>query len=122
MKFCPKCCTEYRDDIAKCADCGSALVGQAEQDKIRLAREHESAEEFIPVQTAGDRFAADVMRDALEKDDIPVLIRSFVDTSFDGIFIPQKGWGLILVPKEFFDRAQEIITSLEQSLPEQSET
>jgi len=96
-------------------------VGPAEQDRIRQASEQEAAEEFVPVQTAGDRFAADVMRDALEKDDIPVLVRSFADTSFDGIFIPQKGWGMILVPKEFLDRARRIVTSLEQSLPEQSE-
>jgi hypothetical protein len=121
MKFCPKCCTEYRDDITQCTDCGAALVGPDAQDRIRLAREHESAEEFIPVHTAGDRFAADVMRDALEKNDIPVLVRSFTDTSFDGIFIPQKGWGMILVPKEFYDRARHIITSIEESLPEQSE-
>ncbi len=121
MKFCPKCCTEYRDDIARCADCGSTLVGPAEQDRIRLAREQEAAEEFVPVQTAADRFAADVVRDALEKEGIPVLVRSFADTSFDGIFIPQKGWGMILVPKEFCDRARHIVTSLEQSLPAQSE-
>ena len=117
MRFCPACSTEYRDDIARCTDCGTALVGPAEHERLRLARQQEAAEEFVPVQTAGDRFAADVMRDALEKEGIPVLVRCFADTSFDGIFIPQKGWGMILVPKEFRERAQFIIISLEQSLP-----
>lgn len=121
MKYCLTCCAEYRDDIGRCTDCGSALVGPAEWEASRRAREQETAEEFVPVQTVEDRFAADVMRDALEKESIPVLVRSFADTSFDGIFIPQKGWGMILVPKEFLDRARHIVTSLEQSLPEQSE-
>ena len=122
MKFCPTCFTEYRDNIAICSDCGASLVGPAEQDKIRLAREQETAEEFVPLQTADDRFAADVMRDALEKEGVPVLVRSFADTSFDGIFIPQKGWGMILVPAEFYERARQIVISLEQSIPSQTDT
>ena len=65
--------------------------------------------------------AAEVFSDALEKEGIPVIVRSFSETSFDGIFIPQKGWGLILVPKEFCDRARQIILSVETSLPSQSD-
>jgi hypothetical protein len=121
MKYCLTCCAEYKDDIIRCADCGAALVGPAEWEASRRAREQETAEEFVPVRTVEDQFAADVMRDALEKEGIPVLVRSFSDTSFDGIFIAQKGWGMILVPKEFHNRARHIVTSLEQSLPEQSE-
>jgi hypothetical protein len=121
MKYCTKCSTEYLDHISTCADCGSALVGPAEWDGFCRAREQEDAEEFVPVQTLHDSFAADVIRDALETEGIPVLVRSFSDTSFDGIYIPQKGWGLILVPEVFRDRAQQIITFLEQSLPPQSD-
>ena len=121
MKYCTKCSTEYHDTISICADCGFALVGQVEWDAVCRAREREADEEFVPVLTLHDSFAADVMRDALEKEGIPVLVRSFADTSFDGIFIPQKGWGLILVPKEFLDRAQRIISSLETSLSSQSD-
>jgi len=121
MKFCTKCSTEYLDHIVTCADCGGALVEQAEWDAVCRARRQETAEEFVPVQTLHDSFAADVMRDALEKEGIPVLVRSFADTSFDGIYIPQKGWGLLLVPKEFCGRAQQIISSIETSLPSQSD-
>jgi hypothetical protein len=121
MKYCAQCSSEYRDDIGTCSDCGAALVGQAEWDSIRRARDLETAEEFLPVKTAEDQFAAEVFRNALEEEGVPVIVRSFSETSFDGIFIPQKGWGLILVPKEFFDRAQQIILSIETSLPSQSD-
>jgi len=121
MKYCTLCSAEYRDDIVTCSDCGAALVGQAEWDRILLARAQEAAEEFLPVKTAEDQFAAEVFRDALEKEGIPVIVRSFSETSFDGIFIPQKGWGLILVPKEFCNRARQIILSVETSLPSQSD-
>ncbi|MBN2107249.1 MAG: DUF2007 domain-containing protein [Deltaproteobacteria bacterium] len=121
MKYCAQCSTEYRDDIGICSDCGAVLVGQEEWDRILRAREQETAEEFLPVKTAEDQFAAEVFSDALEKEGIPVIVRSFAETSFDGIFIPQKGWGMILVPKEFCDRARQIILSVETSLPSQSD-
>jgi len=121
VKYCVLCSAEYRDTISICSDCGAALVGPAEWASIRRAREQETAEEFLPVKTAEDQFAADVFKDALEKEGIPVIVRSFSETSFDGIFIPQKGWGLILVPKELCDRAQQIISSIEMSPPSQSD-
>ena len=113
MKFCPRCGSEYHDDIVSCTDCDSSLVGPAEWDAICRKREHEAAEEFVTVKTVADQFAADVVRQALEQEGLPVLVRSFTDTSFDGIFVPQKGWGMILVPREFLSRATEIIASLE---------
>jgi hypothetical protein len=121
MKYCAQCSTEYRDTVDTCSDCGAALVGQDEWDSLCRQRQLETAEEFLPVKTAEDLFAADVFRDALEKEGIPVLVRSFSETSFDGIFIPQKGWGLILVPKEYCDRARQIIASVEMSLPSPSD-
>jgi len=113
MRYCTKCATEYRDDIAKCTDCGAALVGPDVWEQVRRARELESAEEFVPVKTVEDQFAAEVIRDALEKDGIPVIVRSFFDTSFDGIYISQKGWGMILVPGEFRLQAEKLITLLD---------
>jgi hypothetical protein len=113
MRYCTKCATEYRDDIVSCTDCGSTLVGPEAWERVRRARELESAEEFIPVKTVDDQFAAEVIRDALEKEGIPVMVRSFSDTSFDGIFIPQKGWGLILVPGQFRIKAENIIKLLD---------
>lgn len=113
MKYCTKCETEYRDDVATCADCGAALVGPEVWEQVRRSRQREAAEEFVPVRTVDDQFAAEVIRDALEKEGIPVMLRSFSDTSFDGIYIPQKGWGMILVPGEFRQQAENIIKLLD---------
>ena len=76
-------------------------------------REMEDQEVFVKVKTVENEFEADIIRDALEKEDIPVLVRSFRDTSFDGIFIPQKGWGIILVPEEHREKAKNVIEAVD---------
>ncbi len=122
VKYCVLCSAEYRDDYQhmlrlRSSPCRAGGVGQ-----------------YPPGARAGDgrgvspgkdrqrtSLPQTFLRDALEKEGIPVIVRSFSETSFDGIFIPQKGWGLILVPKELCDRAQQIISSIEMSLPSQSD-
>jgi len=61
------------------------------------------------VTVLDNRFEADVFSDALSKEGIPHLVRSFEDTAYDGIYVSQKGWGEILVYEEHFERAKEII-------------
>jgi len=56
--------------------------------------------------------------DCIRKEGIPVLIRSFRDTAYDGIYIPQKGWGEVRVPEKDRERAQELIDNLEHVLQE----
>jgi len=101
MKYCPKCGSEYFDDINSCTGCETDLVNLDEWEKIVEKRRSEDDEVFVPVMSLEDQFEADVVKDALEKEQIPVLIRSFRDTSFDGIFESQKGWGVVMVPDEF---------------------
>jgi hypothetical protein len=113
MRYCPTCLAEYRDDVPACTDCGVPLVDVEKFQQISTARMREDAEQFVPVKTVEDQFSGEVIRDALEKEGIPVLVRSFSDTPFDGIFIPQNGWGLILVPGEFKHQAENIIELLD---------
>lgn len=68
--------------------------------------------EYVQVHTLSDRFEADVITDALEQEGIPVIVRRFVDTAYSNIFVPQKGWGRIMVPRESEDLAREIISEL----------
>lgn len=70
--------------------------------------------EYVKVHTLSDRFEADVITDALEQEGIPVIVRRFVDTAYSNIFVPQKGWGLIMVPRENEDLAREIISDLSE--------
>jgi hypothetical protein len=113
MKYCPKCGAEFFDDIGSCSECDAALISEQEWKEIIAKRRIEAKEVFAKVKTVENQFEADVIKDALKKEDIPVLVRSFSDTSFNGIFIPQKGWGVIFVPEEHREKAKEIIESLD---------
>jgi hypothetical protein len=115
MKYCSKCGSEYLDDIKECTGCEIELVSEAEWEGIVKKRQAEDDEVFVNVMTLDDQFEADVVKDALEKENIPVLVRSFRDTSFDGIFESQKGWGAVLVPDEFRKRANEIIKDIKSA-------
>lgn len=71
--------------------------------------------EYIKVHTLSDRFEADLIADALRREGIPVIVRQFTETPYSGIFVPQKGWGRIMVPKEMADLAREIISGLAEN-------
>lgn len=70
--------------------------------------------QYVKVHTLSNRFEADVISDALRQEGIPVLVRSFEETPYTGLFIPQKGWGRIMVPKEMAELAREIISRLSE--------
>ena len=78
--------------------------------------------EYVQVHTLSDRFEADVITDALKQEGIPVLVRQFMETAYSNIFVSQKGWGRILVPKETADLAREIIAELTEIGVEEEDT
>jgi len=112
MKFCPNCETEYLDSIEFCADCNARLVGELEMRIIMAERTRETQEVFVKVETAENQFEADLIKNALEKEQVPVMVRNFHDTAYNGIYIPQKGWGLVMVPEAHTEKAREIIAAL----------
>jgi hypothetical protein len=121
MKYCPNCEIEYLDTIDECADCKTRLIGEEAMQKLLAAREREAQEVFVKVATVENKFEADVLTNTLKKECIPVMVRSFHDTAYDGIYIPQKGWGIILVPAEDKDKAEELIASIKDSITEDTE-
>jgi hypothetical protein len=62
----------------------------------------------------GDRFEEDMVSQALERQGIPFLIRRYSDTAYDGLFIPQKGWAAVMVPKEYVERAKAVLGNLKK--------
>jgi hypothetical protein len=72
----------------------------------------EAEPQYVKVHTLSNRFEADVITEALEQEGIPVLLRSFMETPYSGLFVPQKGWGRIMVPKQMADRARALISDL----------
>ncbi len=67
------------------------------------------SEQFTSVYTLANRFEADLLMDALRQEGIPALLRGFEETAYTGLFVPQKGWGRIMVPREMKDAAREIV-------------
>ena len=67
---------------------------------------------MIPVYTIRNQIEAQVIEEALREAGIKFIIRSFDDRAYNGIFIPQKGYGQVFVEEEDRQRAEEIIAEL----------
>jgi len=59
-----------------------------------------------------NRFEGDRVSQALKEAGIPYMIKSFLDTAYNGLYLPQKGWGRIMVPEEFNSEAERIIAEV----------
>ena len=69
----------------------------------------------MKVHTLSNRFEADVLMSALRQEGIPAFLRPFEETPYTGLFVPQRGWGRVMVPKEMLDQAREIIRAMIES-------
>lgn len=72
--------------------------------------------QFVSVHTVADRFEADLLMDALGREEIHAILRTFEETPYDGLFVSQRGWGLILVAEGTVDEARDVILPLVQDL------
>ena len=78
-------------------------------------------ESFKKITVVENKFEADLIAQTLQREDIPFMIRSYHDTAYNGIFIPQKGWGAVMVPEGLEETARTIIAELRQGLKEKRE-
>ena len=76
-------------------------------------------ENFKKVTVVENKFEADLIAHALQEEGIPCMIRSYHDTAYNGIFIPQKGWGAVMVPEHLEEKAHGIITELREGLKQE---
>lgn len=77
---------------------------------------NDTDERFVTVHTLANRFEADLLVQALEQEDIPVLLRGFEETAYDGLFVSQRGWGWLQVPEDFEARARELIARVSREV------
>jgi hypothetical protein len=69
--------------------------------------------------TVENRFEGDRVKQALGEAGIPFVIKSFLDTAYDGLFIPQKGWGAVLVPGDYLEQAEALILEVKATFKEE---
>ena len=68
--------------------------------------------DLVRVHTVENRFEADLLIQALQQEGIPVLLRRFEETAYDGLFVAQMGWGAIFVPADFEETAKILIEGI----------
>src|SRR5579871_6863156 len=86
MKYCPQCGSEYRDEVARCADDDVDLVGAAEMKSRGLALPGErDTRRFTRVGTAEDPLSAERYVAALTEAKIPAFARPRRAGSVDGL-------------------------------------
>ncbi len=73
------------------------------------------------VHTLEDRFEADLVSQILDENGISYLIRSYMDTAYDGLFLRQKGWGEVLVKERDIGNAKKLIKDFRTSLENEKE-
>jgi len=81
----------------------------------------ESIGEWVKAGTIENRFEGDRISQALQEAGIPFLIKSFLDTAYDGLYIPQKGWGIVMVPEKNKETAERLITEVKKTFKEEGE-
>jgi hypothetical protein len=121
MKYCMECNTEYVDDVAFCPDCGSQLVDeeawQEHHRQLDMHRTRLKGIKMAPACPVTGRVEALQIVAILEEERIPVFVRTFEETAYDGLFVSQKGWGEIWVAENRLEEAVGIIEELRKNPP-----
>jgi hypothetical protein len=76
---------------------------------------------WVKAGVVENRFEGDRVTQALDEAGIPFVMKSFLDTAYDGLYIPQKGWGAVMVPEVFEKEAEKIIFEVKGSFTKEVE-
>lgn len=77
--------------------------------------------DLVRIHTAENRFEADLLTQALQQEHVPVLVRRFEETAYDGLFVAQMGWGALLVPADCEKTARSLISRILQSAEDEDQ-
>ena len=75
----------------------------------------------MKVGTVENRFEGDRISQTLEKAGIRFLIKSFLDTAYDGLYILQKGWGVVMVSEKNKEEAERLIFEIKKTFAKEED-
>ncbi|MBN1153630.1 hypothetical protein JXB12_01775 [candidate division KSB1 bacterium] len=61
-------------------------------------------EEYVRILILKNEIEWHVMKNVLEENEIPYVMKSYHDSAYDGIFQFQKGWGHVEAPVEYKEK------------------
>lgn len=70
---------------------------------------------FIKIFVVENQFEADLVSQALREEGIPMMLKKFSDTAYDGLYIPQKGWAAIMVPEECKALGEKVVNEFKEA-------
>lgn len=76
---------------------------------------------WVQAGTIDNRFEGDRVSQALKEAGIPYMVKSFLDTAYDGLYVPQKGWGRVMVSEEWREKAERIIGEVKTSFQKEGQ-
>ena len=76
---------------------------------------------FVKIFVVENKFEADLISQALRAEGIPIMVRKFSDTAYNGLYIPQKGWAAIMVPEEWKAMGQKVVSEFKEAFRKRRE-
>ncbi|MDT8402857.1 MAG: hypothetical protein RQ743_14320 [Bacteroidales bacterium] len=64
------------------------------------------------ILTLENEFEAQRIREMLDKEGIPHIIRSYRGSAFDGLYKETQGWGALMADEEYEEKILELYKSL----------
>jgi hypothetical protein len=74
---------------------------------------------WVKAGVVENRFEGDRVSQALKEAEIPFMIKSFLDTAYNGLYIPQKGWGVVMVPERLLEEAEKLVKEVKETFQEE---
>jgi ketol-acid reductoisomerase len=76
---------------------------------------------FVKIFVVENKFEADLVSQALQKEGIPVMLKKFSDTAYNGLYIPQKGWAAIMIPEECKTLGERVVAEFKEAFRRRGE-
>ena len=108
MAFCPECNFEYKKGIKICPECKVKLV-----DELTEPEHEERKIEWVALHTQPGRIYSEMVKEALEKNNIPCVLEPGNISALGGKGISLVGdESKLWVPVEHFEEAQNIMDQM----------